>query len=320
MSLLRSWLATPPPEAAIEIAPEAVSVAVSGARAGEPLVQGYGVVPLRPGAVVPSLTGHNVVDRAAVVDAVRTACERAGTRPRRAALVIPDLSARVSIVKFDQLPAKAEDLEQLIRWQIKKSSPFPIDDARVTFCPSQRTEQGHEFVVVVARREIVAEYEGVCAEAGIQAGLVDLSTLSVVNLVLGRANPPAGDWLLVHMRPDYTSLAIMRGPHLVFFRNRTEGEEEPLSDVVHQTTMYYQDRLDGRGFSQVLLCGIGRDHDAVEVARQELEDRLGVAAEPIEAALADSLAERLQSAPELRATVPPLLGILVRAGHDSVHA
>jgi type IV pilus assembly protein PilM len=320
MSILSGWLATPPPEAAIEISPEAVSVAVLGWRGGSPVVQGYAVAPLRHGAVVPSLTGHNVVDRPAVVEALRAACDRASTRPRRAALVIPDLSARVSIVRFDQLPPKGEDLEQLIRWQIKKSSPFPIDDARVAFGPGQRTEQGHEFIVIVARREIVAEYEGVCLEAGVHAGLVDVATLSVVNLVLGRATPPAGDWLLVHMRPDYTSLAIMRGAHLVFFRNRTEGEEEPLADVVHQTTMYYQDRLEGRGFSHVFLCGTSREADTVERARLDLEAHLGVGVEPVEADLADALAERVAAAPEVSASVPPLLGILVRASRDPVYA
>jgi type IV pilus assembly protein PilM len=218
------------------------------------VVQGFALIPLRPGAVVPSLTGHNIVDRAAVVDGIKAACERAGTRPRRAALVIPDLSVRVSIVRFDQVPSKAEDLEQLIRWQVKKSSPFPIEDARVSYTPGQRGEHGQEFVVVVARREVIAEYESVCAEVGIHAGLVDVSTLSVVNLVLGSAAAAEGDWLVVHMRPDYTSLAIMRGGHLVFFRNRTEGEE----DSTHRRRAPDDDVLPGSAGREGLRAGPAR--------------------------------------------------------------
>ena len=51
MSVLTSWLASPPPDAAIQIAPEAVSVGVLGVRGGEPVVQGYAIEPLPAGAV-----------------------------------------------------------------------------------------------------------------------------------------------------------------------------------------------------------------------------------------------------------------------------
>src|SRR5688572_8544862 len=258
MSLFASWLAASPPDAAIEIAPEGVSLAVLGSRGSDPVVQAHAVAHLPPGAVVPSLSSVNIADRAAVAQALRTACERAGQRPRRAALVIPDLAARVSLVRFDQIPARREDLDQLIRWQMKKSSPFPVEDACLTHSPGALSGTGGEFVVVAARRETVREYESVCDEAGIYAGLVDLSTLSVVNLYLADNAAPTGDWLVLHMRPDYTSIAIMRGEDLIFFRNRAEGDEEPLSDVVHQTTMYYQDRLDGRGFGRVLVGGSSR--------------------------------------------------------------
>ena len=91
MSLLASWLASPPLDAAIEIAPEAVSIAVLGGRGQNAVVQGYAVEPMPSGAVVPSLTAVNMPDRDVVVRALRAACESVGVRPRRVALVVPDL-------------------------------------------------------------------------------------------------------------------------------------------------------------------------------------------------------------------------------------
>jgi type IV pilus assembly protein PilM len=184
MSLLASWLASPPLDAAIEIAPEAVSIAVLGGRGQTPVVQGYAVEPMPTGAVVPSLMGANMPDRDAVVRALRSACDSVGVRPRRVALVVPDLVGKVSLVRFDQTPARRDDLDQLIRWQMKKSTPFPVEDACVTYSPGTRGTEGNEFVVVAARREIIREYETVCEEAGIEAGLVDLATFGVVNLFL----------------------------------------------------------------------------------------------------------------------------------------
>ena len=111
---------------------------------------------------------------------------------------------------------------------------------------------------MTARRDIIAEYEAVCDELRVYAGLVDLATLSVVNLFLGAADAPAGDWLVVHLRPDYTSIVIMRGGDVIFFRNRPEGDEASIADLVHQTAMYYQDRLSGQRFARVFLGGSGR--------------------------------------------------------------
>jgi hypothetical protein len=51
--------------------------------------------------------------------------------------------------------------------------------------------------------------------------------------------------------------------------------------MVHQTAMYYQDRLEGRGFSRVLLAGSGRVPGAVDIARRDLEERLGTRVEPM---------------------------------------
>ena len=317
--LLASWLASPPPDAAIEIAPEAVSIAVL-AGGSHPVLQGYVVQPIPAGAVVPSLTAGNIVDRAAVTGALEAAIEQLGVRPRRVALVVPDLSARVALVRFDHVPAKRDDLDQLVRWQVKKSAPFPIDEAALTHWPGARDGAGGEFVVVLARRAAIREYESACEQAGMHAGLVDLATLSVVNLFLAADSPPSGDWLIVHMRPEATSIVIMRGADLIFYRNRSEGDDDALTDVVHQTTMYYQDRLSGQGFTRVLLGGVGRTIGAAAVARRSLEERLATPVEPIDPTRAAALTDRVQASPELMAALAPLVGMLVRTQREMVGA
>lgn len=313
MSLLASWLASPPPDAAVEIAPERVSAASLASRGAGFVVSSCAVEPLPPGAVLASLTGHNVADHAAVTAAVRTVLGRLGTRAERVALILPDVTAKVSLIHFEKIPTRRDDLDQLVRWQVRKSAPFAIDDACVSYTPGTGTaDGGGEFVVVVARRDVVQEYERVCADAGAYAGLVDLATLSVLNLLLASDRGPGGDWLAVHMRPEYTSIAIMRGEDMIFFRNRPEGDEEPLADLVHQTTMYYQDRLSGQGFSRVLLGGSGRVPDALDAARRNLEARLETAIDPIDPTAVVSLSDRIGTTPELMDVLAPLAGMLLR--------
>jgi type IV pilus assembly protein PilM len=308
-----SWYAAPPADAAIEIAPEAVSAAVVSYRGGDAAVQAYGVEPLPPGALTASLTGTNLVNRQAVAGALRTVLGALGARVRRVAVLLPDLTARVSLVRFDKVPARAEDLTQLVRWQVRKSAPFPIEEGQLTHAPCGRAADGaSEFVAVLARRAVVREYESVCEEAGLDPGLVDLSTFGAVNLLLSTPSPPAGDWLVAHVRPEYVSLVIMRGSDMIFFRNVAGGDVETLADAAHQTAMYYQDRLSGTRFAQVLLGGFGRNPSVMETARRSLEERLGAPVRPFEAARAVALRDRITPSADLAAALAPLLGTLLR--------
>ena len=138
-------------------------------------------------------------------------------RPKRVALAIPDGVAKVSLLRFEKVPNRAHDLDELIRWQVRKVAPFSVDDAQLTYMQGQKASDGStEFVVVMARRDIVRQYEAVCEGAGAQAGVVDLATFNVINSVLASSQPPADDWLLVHVSPEDATMAILRGRDLVF--------------------------------------------------------------------------------------------------------
>ena len=67
---------------------------------------------------------------------------------RHVALVVPDAVAKVTLVRFDQVPAKPADLDAMLRWNVRKSLPFKVDDAQVTYGEGVPVEGGgREFVV-----------------------------------------------------------------------------------------------------------------------------------------------------------------------------
>jgi Tfp pilus assembly PilM family ATPase len=305
----------PPPGAAVEVAADHVSAAGLEFRGGRPVVSAHAVESLAAGVLVPSLTALNVRDREAVGAAVGRVLERVG-RPRRVGLVVPDPVAKVSLVRFEKVPPRGEDLDQLIRWQVRKAAPFPIEDAQVSHVVGLHAADGQEFIVTLAKREIVEEYESLCAAAGAHAGIVDLSTFNVINAALAGSGAPAGDWLLVNVASDYASIAILRGADLMFFRSRGAETEGTLADLVHQTAMYYEDRLQGAGFSRVMLSGASNASSQhapdVEQIRRNLEGRLGTSVEPVDVRSAAQLTDRITAAPSLLDTLAPLVGLLLR--------
>ncbi len=134
MSFLSALRESAAPAVAVEIASARVSAATLEWRGGQPVVAAHASEPLPEGALVPSLTAANAVDAAAVTGALSRLLEKIG-RPRRIGLILPDVVAKVSIVRFEQVPAKTQDLDQLVRWQVRKSAPFAIEDAQVSYVP-----------------------------------------------------------------------------------------------------------------------------------------------------------------------------------------
>lgn len=310
----RSWFASPPPPAAIEIDARRVSVVALSSRS----VTGYASEPLPAGVVTPSLNGANVHDGAALTAALKAALDRLSPRPRRAALIIPDTAAKVSLVRFDKIPPKAQDLEQLIRWQVRKAAPFRIEDAQVSWDEAAEVPGGgREYFVVLARRDLIHGYEKACEAAGVHAGTIDIVSTNLVNAALAtRPALASGDWLLVHTAPDYSTLVVVRNGHVIFFRNRPgDAASDDMGDLVHQTAMYYQDRLGGSHFSRVVLAGASAVPAATsDRMRLQIEERLGVRVEPLDVREGVTLRDRISAGPELLDVLAPAVGVLLRDG------
>jgi len=324
MSRLFSLSDADSPDVAVEIAAGRVSAAQLERRGGKAVVAAHTLEPLPPGALLPSLTAANALDKPSLMTALNRVLERVG-RPKRVALVVPDAVGKVSLVKLEKVPARIADLDQVIRWQVRKSAPFPSDEAQVSYVPGLRGADGQEFVVSLARRSVVEEYEALCSEAGAHAGIVDLATFNVINAILAGSSQTSatgdvatgsgssrgslsGDWLAINVCLDSASIAILRGPHIIFFRNRTADADGTLADLVHQTGMYYEDRLQGAGFTRAFLCAPGQD----EEVRRMLQERLPVAIEAVDPRQSAALTDRITAGPALLDTLTPLVGVLVR--------
>jgi type IV pilus assembly protein PilM len=348
-SRFASWFTSSPPTVGVEIGARRVTAVSMGEHGGKPMVAAHATEVLPEGLVAPALNQPNITDRAAVSAALGRVLSQIGGRPGRVALVVPDGAAKVSLVKFDKVPAKAEDLGQLIRWQVKKSVPFPLEQAQVTWTRGATDASGGvEFVVAIARRDIIEEYEAVCQAANAQAGLVDLATLNLINLALigdpslagsasgigaGRGNAGAAaqgvhdgspadpaaalpiDWLLVHVGADSSTVAIVRGAQVLFFRNRPADAEGHLNDLVHQSAMYYEDRLGGPGFSRVLVAArdVPEAHATeVEELYRGLAERSGDRVEALDLGAAAGIAHGISPSPELLSALAAPVGVVLR--------
>ena len=311
---VRDLFTTPAPDVAVEVDRTHVAAARIDMRGSQAVITAHASEHLPAGLVVPGLAAANITDVPALAQAIRSAVSQlGGSRPTRVALVIPDTVAKVSLLRLDKVPSKAADLQEIVKWQVKKTAPFPMESAVVSIAPGALSADGAaEFVVSVARTDVIHQYEQACVMAGLHPGIVDLATFSVLNGILASASAPAGDWLLVHVTDTYLTLAVMRDQAMLFFRHRSEEGEGTLADLIHQTAMYYEDRLLGKGFARVVIAGAGRLPAGAESVRRDLEQRLKIGVESVDPRTAAALQDRIAASPELLDVLAPLVGMLMR--------
>ena len=305
---------TSSPDVAVEIDRTHVAAARLSMRGSQAAITAHASEALPAGMVAPGLMALNIPDVPALAQVIRNAVSQlGGGKPARVALVVPDTVAKVSLLRLENVPAQAADLQEIVKWQVKKTAPFPMEQAQLSIAPGALSADGaSEFVVSVARADVIHQYEQACVMAGLHAGLVDLATFSVINGILASDGVPGGDWLLVHVTETYLTLAVMRGGAMLFFRNRSEEGEGTLADLIHQTAMYYEDRLHGAGFARVLIAGAGRLPGGAESVRRDLEQRLKIGVEAVDPRAAAALQDRIVASPELLDVLAPLVGMLLR--------
>lgn len=309
---LASWWSSPPPAVGVEFSAAGVAAVAVEANGAATVVTRHAFVPLPAGALVPGLNAANIADRDAVVAALRQALDAVG-RPRRVAVAIPDVVSRLTIVRLETVPEKVLERDQLLRWHVRKAAPFDVDAAQVSIAPGRALPDGaREFIVAVARRDIVEEYENVCAACSAHAGVVDLASSALLHVAGADARRAGGDWMLVHLAGAYASLAIVRQDVPIFFRTRGPDAEGSLADTVHQAAMYFEDRLGGERLGALVVAGAADDEDAGRALETAVGARWGVRVERLEFPASVQLADRIGVTPDVVARYAAAAGVVAR--------
>jgi type IV pilus assembly protein PilM len=248
------WMDAPPhPPLAFEIFQDRVA----GARfthAGS--LEKYSVEDLPKGAIVPSAIESNLANPAAVNDAVRRIAKELEAEDEDAALLLPDPVIRVFVQHFDDFPRSPQEAIPMLRWKLKKSVPFEVDETLLSFMRQTPPEEGVDVVTAIARLRIVKEYEAVLDSASLRPGVVLSSTLAAVSL-LDDQKPS----LLARVSGTSLTTAIVRTGVLAGYRcTELPAHVESLTpqmllEEVYPVAAYYQDTW-REGIQAVNVAGL----------------------------------------------------------------
>jgi type IV pilus assembly protein PilM len=204
------------------------------------VVEACAVRELPPGSVVPDLTELNILQPEVVRKAINEAITGVAGRLRDVIGVLPDAAVRVVLLDFDTLPSNPEEAEGVVRFRLKKSLPFDVDKAKVSY-HVQPSLTGLRLVAAVGLTSVVEDYEAAFQDAGYTPGIVLPSMLAALGAA--EADSPT---LVIKVDARTTSLAILDKEQLLLFRTleNTRGVTitgEQLAEEVYPSVVFFQD-------------------------------------------------------------------------------
>jgi type IV pilus assembly protein PilM len=247
---LSALLQDPPPEFAFEIAADGIAMS----RTRPPAAPQYAALPA--GALVPSPFKDNVLDHDAFAHAVARLVPAATRRAQRtAALILPDNAMRLAVLDFESFPAKEEERLALVKFRLRKTLPFDVDEAALSY----HVQAGNKVLAAVAPVEIMARYEAPFRAAGLHPGFVTASSLALLELL-----PVAGSILVAHRSPGaLTVLALRQGVVTLARSLELNAGSDQLTEIsadLYPTLVYIEDQTGARP-EKLIVAGFGPDSD-----------------------------------------------------------
>ena len=237
------------PKLACEITPERIIAARAMDDASG--IDSYTARSLATGALLPRLAEDNIANADILKQAVSDALTTVGARSHDLISILPDASVRIVLLDFDTLPDKKHDADGVVRFRLKKSLPFDVDHAAVSYNVQNRNGKV-QVIAAVVLSSVLAEYENLFRNLGYAPGVVIPSTLAALG------NVDTTDSVLV-IKTDAvtTTLAIVSNQQLMLFRtldNQGVSVEQLVPDV-HASLVFFQDTYDMR-VNRILVGGL----------------------------------------------------------------
>jgi type IV pilus assembly protein PilM len=249
------WLdAAPHPPIAIEISGDRVAGARITRTGG---LDGFAVEAIPPGTIIPSAVETNIVNQVAAKTAIGNVCSRLRAHNEDAVLLIPDPVIRVFVQHFDQFPRSPQEAIPMLKWKLKKSVPFEVEETLISYMRQAPREGGVDVVTALGRLRIVREYEALAESAGLHPGVVLSSSLAAIALLEDRRPT-----LLARISGACLTTAIVRDGVLCGYRctdlpvGGKDLTPQMLLEEIYPVAAYYQDTWQ-EGIQIVNVAGLG---------------------------------------------------------------
>jgi Tfp pilus assembly PilM family ATPase len=220
------------PRLGIEINATAVRVAVLSGFGANLSVSFTKTVDVPDGVVSEAYASPNVIDRSRLSAVLREGLDGVPSGIRQAGLSLSDGAFRVQTIEFDELPDKAEDRQRLVGWRLEKGAAFDISDTVLRYQVLGRQDKGFTVLSCVAKQAVIAQYESLFIERGLEPWAVGPSSFYAFNFYSSYLAKNSAVSALTHLSRESFSTIIMEPGGVRFYRYKDvkRGSAEDIRD------------------------------------------------------------------------------------------
>src|SRR5262245_62058426 len=186
-------------------------------------ITAYASEPVPPDSIVDGA----IIDAVSVADAIRRVFEG---RRFKSKDVAASLSGNAVIVKKISLPTMTEaELSESIYWEAEQYIPFDIQDVNLDYqildAGDATAGQGTmDVLLVAAKKDKIADYTGVIAQAGLTPVVIDVDAFALQNAFeVNYGIEPGQVVVLLNAGASATNINILVGEQSVFTRDISIG-------------------------------------------------------------------------------------------------
>jgi type IV pilus assembly protein PilM len=203
-------------------------------------VSALGVEPIPPDSIVDGA----IIDGGAVSDAVRRLF---ANKRFKAKEVVASLSGNSVIVKKITLPTMTEaELSESIYWEAEQYIPFDIQDVNFDYeildpVAGQDSQGSMEVLLVAAKKDKIADYTNVIAQAGKTPVIVDVDVFALQNAFEANYGfEPGAVVAMVNAGASAININILAGSQSVFTRDVSMGGNAFTEAVQKELNLPYE--------------------------------------------------------------------------------
>jgi type IV pilus assembly protein PilM len=211
----------------------------------KPAGKGFRVSALGVESVPPdSIVDGAIIDGGAVADAVRRLF---ANKRFKAKDVVASLSGNSVIVKKITLPAMTEaELSESIYWEAEQYIPFDIQDVNLDYeildpGTGQDTQGSMDVLLVAAKKDKIADYTNVIAQAGKSPVIVDVDVFALQNAFEANYGfEPGAVVAILNAGASAININILSGSQSVFTRDVSMGGNAFTEAVQKELNLPYE--------------------------------------------------------------------------------
>lgn len=207
-------------------------------------VEGYGVEPLPPNAVVEK----NISDVEGVGDAIRRVIARAKPGSKQAALAVAGSAVITKTIEMDA-ELSDEELENQITVEADQYIPYPLDEVAIDFEVlglSERNPEQVEVLLAACRRENVDMREAALGLAALKPAVVDIEAHAMkraFDLIKAQLGPSSDELVVavVDIGATMTTLSVLADDKAIYTREQLFGGKQLTEEIQRRYSLSFEE-------------------------------------------------------------------------------